>query len=59
MNAHNFTYGAPINRQQTPLTLEMVRQYAPSAFAEHAHDSRSSRYTYIPTSEIKIGRAHV
>jgi hypothetical protein len=34
------------------LTLDAVRHYAPSAFAVSAHESRSSRYTYIPTSEV-------
>lgn len=60
MNAHNFTIGAPINnsallRQQTPLTLDQLRLYAPSAFATAAHESRSDRYTYIPTSEVIRG----
>lgn len=57
MNAHNFTYGAALNtnallRQQQPLTLDALRHYAPSAFATEAHESRSARYTYIPTSEV-------
>lgn len=34
------------------LTLDQIRKAAPSVFAEQAHDSRSSRYAYIPTSEI-------
>jgi hypothetical protein len=55
MNAHNFTTGASINRQQSPLTLDQVRIYAPSAFATEAHESRSARYTYIPTSVIIEG----
>lgn len=60
MNAHNFTIGASANpnvllRQQTPLTLEALRHYAPSAFATSAHESRSDRYTYIPTSEVIAG----
>jgi len=33
----------------------MVRQYAPSAFATHAHESRSDRYTYIPTINVIEG----
>jgi len=32
-----------------PLTNEQVRSLAPSAFAVGAHESRSERYTYIPT----------
>lgn len=58
--AHNFSIGAAINpgvalRQQTPLTLDALRHYAPSAFATAAHESRSARYTYIPTSDVIAG----
>ena len=58
--AHNFTIGASINqnaimRQQIPLTLDALRHFAPSAFATEAHESRSVRYTYIPTSEVIAG----
>ena len=34
------------------LSLDDIRRAAPSAFAEQAHDSRSERYAYIPTSDI-------
>jgi len=59
-NFHNFTVGAAINpnvalRMQTPLTMDALQHYAPSAFATAAHESRSDRYTYIPTSEIING----
>lgn len=54
-NQHNFNHGALANRQQVALTLDQVRNYAPSAFAVSAHESRSSRYTYIPTSEVIAG----
>lgn len=37
------------------LSLEQVRKHAPSAFAEQAHESRSSRYAYIPTSVVIEG----
>lgn len=43
------------NRRQQALTLEMVRQYAPSAFATQPHESRSERYTYIPTVNVIEG----
>jgi hypothetical protein len=43
------------NRNQAPLTLDMVRQYAPSAFATQPHESRSDRYTYIPTVSVIEG----
>ena len=59
MNAHNFSIGAIANsnvlRNQTPLTLDALKHYAPSAFATEAHESRSVRYTYIPTSEVIAG----
>lgn len=34
---------------------EMLRKVAPSIFAEEAHESRSARYTYIPTIDILNG----
>ena len=42
-------------RSQIPLTEDQIRHAAPSVFAAEAHDSRSSRYTHIPTSEILTG----
>lgn len=39
-------------RSHTPLTDDQIRRAAPSAFAQEAHDSRSSRYAYIATSDI-------
>jgi hypothetical protein len=43
---------------QTALTLDAVRAAAPSAFAAAKHESRSDRYTYIPTSEVIAGLMH-
>lgn len=37
------------------LSTEQLRKAVPSAFAESAHDSRSARYTYIPTSAVIEG----
>ena len=37
------------------LTDEQLRRHAPSAFAPEAHESRSARYTYIPTSAVIDG----
>ena len=34
---------------------DQIRHVAPSIFATEAHDSRSSRYTYIPTSALLDG----
>lgn len=40
------------SRTATPLTNDEIRRAAPSVFAAEAHDSRSARYAYIPTSDI-------
>lgn len=37
---------------QEPISLETLRTFAPSVFAEGAHDSRSERYMHISSSEI-------
>lgn len=47
-----FGNNAPILRSNTPLTDHQIREVAPSIFAADKHDSRSDRYTYIPTIEI-------
>lgn len=39
-------------RSDTPLSDEKIMHYAPSIFADEAHESRSDRYTYIPTSVV-------
>lgn len=54
-NLHNFTRGAQANRPQVPLTLDQLRAVAPSAFATEKHESRSERYTYVPTVAIIEG----
>jgi hypothetical protein len=38
--------------QNKSLTMDEVKQYAPSAFATHPHESRSQRYSFIPTERI-------
>jgi hypothetical protein len=43
------------NRKQLPLTIDQIATFAPSAMATHAHESRSDRYTYIPTVNIIEG----
>lgn len=52
MNFHDFSRGAAINQRQVPMTLDAIRQAAPSAFAEHPFEGMSNRYTYIPTSAV-------
>lgn len=38
-----------------PLTMDQLQIAVPSAFATSAHESRSARYAYIPTSDIIAG----
>lgn len=52
---HDFTVGTRANRTQTPLTIDMIARYAPSAMATAPHESRSARYTYIPTINVIEG----
>jgi len=43
------------NKNSEPLTDEQLQVLAPSAFAGQAHDSRSNRYTFIPTIDVISG----
>lgn len=36
-------------RRDRPLTRDELAHYVPSVFSEEKHESRSERYTYIPT----------
>jgi hypothetical protein len=47
--------GAVNHTSRSALSLDDVRRIAPSVFAEQKHDSRSDRYSYIPTSEVLTG----
>lgn len=47
-----FSAGSPMLRANHPLSDEQIRLVAPSIFAEAPHDSRSERYTYIPTGTV-------
>lgn len=42
-------------RSATPLTHDQIRAVAPSIFAADKHESRSSRYTYVPTIDVLDG----
>jgi len=42
-------------RSEQPLTDAQIVRAAPSVFADAPHDSRSARYTYIPTADIVKG----
>lgn len=39
-------------RRDRPLTREELMHYVPSVFSENKHESRSDRYTWIPTITI-------
>jgi hypothetical protein len=47
-----FGRNSPVLRSDTPLSDDQIACVAPSIFAANAHDSRSDRYTYIPTSDV-------
>ena len=44
-----------VRGERGPLTNEQIANMAPSAFATEAHESRSSRYAYIPTPSVIDG----
>jgi hypothetical protein len=41
-------------RRDRPLTREELMSHVPSVFSEEKHESRSERYTYIPTITLWI-----
>ncbi len=43
------------SRSRNPITRDAMMRAAPSIFAVQAHDSRSDRYTYIPTIQLVEG----
>ncbi|VVT11691.1 conserved hypothetical protein; CP4-57 prophage [Sphingomonas aurantiaca] len=50
-----FAAKSPAIRSAVPLTNDEIARVVPSIFAEAAHDSRSERYTYIPTVNVLDG----
>ena len=42
-------------RSAYPLSNDQIRRVAPSVFGEQAHESRSEKYTYLPTIAILDG----
>ena len=50
--ASTFAKSSNSLRSSTPLSEDQMFRVAPSIFAEQAHESRSGRYTYIPTIEV-------
>jgi hypothetical protein len=53
--ASSFRYDAPMLRADSPLSDDQIRRVAPSIFADGKHESRSERYTYIPTIDVLRG----
>jgi hypothetical protein len=53
--ASSFRYGSPMLRSDSPLSDDQIRRVAPSIFADGKHESRSERYTYIPTIDVLRG----
>ena len=45
-------------RRDRPLTCEELMQHVPSVFGEDKHDSRSEKYTYIPTITLLENLKH-
>lgn len=54
MTIHNRDFSAS-HKSFAPLTNAEIAKVAPSVFAVAAHETRSSRYVYIPTSNILDG----
>ena len=50
--ASRFTYRSPVLRSNHPLSDDQIRTVAPSIFADTPHESRSERYSYIPTAAV-------
>lgn len=46
---------SPALRSDRPLSDDEIARVAPSIFAAQAHESRSERYTYIPTIDVLNG----
>jgi hypothetical protein len=53
--ASKFYHTSPMLRSASPLSDQQIQTVAPSIFAANKHDSRSERYTYIPTIEVLNG----
>lgn len=50
--ASRFASRSPVLRSDHPLSDEQIRTVAPSIFADAPHESRSQRYSYIPTAAV-------
>ena len=50
--ASRFASRSPMLRADHPLSDEQIQRVAPSIFEEAPHESRSERYSYIPTAAV-------
>lgn len=50
--ASRFASHSPALRSDSPLSDDQIRRVAPSIFADAPHESRSERYSYIPTAAV-------
>ncbi len=50
--ASRFASRSPSLRSDYPLTDDQIHRVAPSIFADAPHESRSARYSYIPTAAV-------
>lgn len=50
--ASRFASHSPALRSDHPLSDDQIRRVAPSIFADAPHESRSERYSYIPTAAV-------
>ena len=50
--ASRFASRSPVLRSEYPLSDDQIRAVAPSIFADAPHESRSQRYSYIPTATV-------
>src|SRR5664279_2954590 len=53
--ATRFARNTNVLRSDLPLAEDQMQSIAPSIFAAGKHQSRSERYTYIPTIEVLRG----
>ena len=50
--ASRFASHSPSLRSDYPLSDDQIHRVAPSIFADAPHESRSERYSYIPTAAV-------
>ena len=50
--ASRFAPRSPVLRSEHPLSDDQIRTVVPSIFADAPHESRSERYSYIPTAAV-------